>query len=172
MWLATPLFMSAEPAPIDAAVLDRGRPGIVAPSFPAADRDDVGVPVQEQRPPPARALQRRDDVRPPFVPPVDGTISGVLLELLPIRFPHVDVKAELRQIVRQKLLDLRLIAGDAGYRDHLLEEADRLLTLIVDLFEKLLADARVHLDFLMLTPTSVAVQKSASFLPRVRHADF
>src|SRR6185295_3599840 len=36
------------PATIHATVLDRGRPGVIAPSFATADRNDVGVSVQEQ----------------------------------------------------------------------------------------------------------------------------
>src|SRR5262249_32659908 len=35
-------------ASIDAAVLDGGGPGVVAPAFATANRNDVGVPVQEQ----------------------------------------------------------------------------------------------------------------------------
>src|SRR5262249_62133892 len=33
---------------IDAAVLDGGGPGVVAPAFATANRDDIGMPIQEQ----------------------------------------------------------------------------------------------------------------------------
>ena len=43
-------------APINTAVLYGGGPWIVTPSLPAAHRDDIGMPVQEQGSSPARAL--------------------------------------------------------------------------------------------------------------------
>src|SRR5213080_3673938 len=43
-------------ATINTAVLYGGGPWIVAPSLPAAHRDDIGMPVQEQGSSPARAL--------------------------------------------------------------------------------------------------------------------
>src|SRR3982074_3599647 len=36
------------PAAVHATILDRSRPRVIAPSFSAADRDDVGVSVQQQ----------------------------------------------------------------------------------------------------------------------------
>src|SRR5262249_11529396 len=130
--------------PVDAAILDLGRPGVVAPSFSAADRDDVGMSVQEQRAPSARALQDRNDVRPSLVASVDRYLWGMFLQLLPVRFPHVDVEAELLHVVGKKLLDPGFVPGDAGDGNHVLEKGDGLLPTGIDLLENLFAGARTH----------------------------
>src|SRR5262245_9044266 len=132
-------------ASIDAAVLDGGGPRVVAPAFATANRNDVGVPVQEQWTPPARALQRCNDVRASFIASVHGYIGWMLLQRFPIRFPHVDIEADLSHVVGEKLLDLRFIPGDAGDGDHLLQKSDRFFTAVVDLLHKCLVETRTHL---------------------------
>src|SRR5262249_35733829 len=69
----------------------------------------------------------------------------MLLQLAPIRFPHVDIEADLRHVIGEKLLDLRFIPGDAGDGNHLLQKSDRFFTAVVDLLHKRLADTRTHL---------------------------
>src|SRR6516164_1209587 len=95
--------------------------------------------------PPARALQRRNDVRTSFIASVHGYIGWMLLQRFPIRFPHVDLEADLRHVVGEKLLDLRFIPGDAGDGDHLLQKNDRFFTAVVDLLQKRLFETRTHL---------------------------
>jgi hypothetical protein len=56
----------------------------------------------------------------------------MLLQRFPIRFPHVDVEADLAHVVRKKLLDLRLVPGDAGDGDHLPQKRDRFVAAAVD----------------------------------------
>src|SRR5215831_12856265 len=69
----------------------------------------------------------------------------MLLQRFPIRFPHVDIEADLRHVVSEKLLDLRFIPGDAGDGDHLLQKSDRFFTAVVDLLQKRLVETRTHL---------------------------
>src|SRR5262249_50959714 len=93
----------------------------------------------------ARALQRCNDVRASFIASVHGSVGGMLLQLAPIRFPHVDMEADLRHVIGEKLLDLRFIPGDAGDGNHLLQKSDCFFTAVVDLLHKRLADTRTHL---------------------------
>src|SRR6516165_7438199 len=69
----------------------------------------------------------------------------MLLQRSPIRFPHVDIEADLRHVIREKLLDLRFVPGDAGNGDHLLQKRNRFFATVVDLLHKRLADTRTHL---------------------------
>src|SRR5262249_28555857 len=88
----------ARSAPVDAAVLDRGRPGIVAPAFAVADRDDVRMPVEQQGAPAARAFPGGDDVGPALVAHGHGNVAGVLLQLVPLGLPHVDGETNVAQV--------------------------------------------------------------------------
>src|SRR5215813_8927190 len=82
----------------------------------------------------------------PSPPPTGMTsVCRMLLQLAPIRFPHVDIEADLRHVIGEKLLDLRFIPGDAGDGNHLLQKSDRFFTAVVDLLHKRLADTRTHL---------------------------
>src|SRR5262249_3862215 len=132
-------------ASIDAAVLDGGGPRVVAPAFATAHRHDTCLPVPDVCTPPARALQRCNDVRASFIASVHGYIGRMLLQGFPIRFPHVDIETDLSHVVGEKLLDLRFIPGDAGDGDHLLQKSDRLFTAVVDLLHKCLVETRTHL---------------------------
>src|SRR5262245_3267690 len=69
----------------------------------------------------------------------------MLLQLPPVCVPDVDIEAELRHVIGEKLLDLRFIPGDAGDGNHLLQKSDRFFTAVVDLLHKRLADTRTHL---------------------------
>src|SRR5262245_34056957 len=119
-------------SPIDAAVLNGGRPRIVAPAFATADRNDIGMAVEEQGTAAACALQYRDDVGASLVAPIDGAVARVFFQLLPVRFPHVDIEADLAHVIREKLLDLGFVPGDAGNGNHLLQKRDRLVAIVVD----------------------------------------
>ena len=134
----------ARAAPVDAAVLDRGRPGIVAPALAVADRDHVGMAVEQQRAAAARALPGGDDVGAAFIATVDRAIAGMLLELFPVGLPHVDVEADVGQVFGQIGLDRRFVAGDARDRDHLLQEVDRLVAVLVDQREHVLPGFIAH----------------------------
>src|SRR5262249_40532390 len=112
-------------ASIDAAGFYGGGPGVVAPALAPANWDDAGIALQEQRTPAARALQRCNDVWASFIASVHGYIGWMLLQRFPVRFPHVDIEADLSHVVGEKLLDLRFIPGDAGDGDHLLQKSDR-----------------------------------------------
>src|SRR5262249_52945607 len=83
--------------------------------------------------------------RASFIAAVHGYIGWMLLQRFPIRFPHVDIEADLSHVVGEKLLDLRFIPGDAGDGDHLLQKSDRFFTAIVDLLHKCLVETRTHL---------------------------
>src|SRR6185437_11863927 len=117
----------ARPAPVDAAILDRGRPRIVAPAFAIADRNHVGVAVEQQRAAATGAFPGRDDVGATLIAAIDRDIAGVLLELFPVAFPHVDLEPHLGEIVGEEFLNITFVAGDARDRNHLLKKLDRLL---------------------------------------------
>src|SRR6185312_2394079 len=130
-----PAFHVARTTAVDAAVLYRRRPGVVAPAFAVADRDDVGVAVEQKRMPAALALARADDVGPTLIAALDRPIAGVLLERLPIGLPHVDIETDAVHVVGYKSLNGRLVAGDARNRHHLAQELDRLILVPVDCVE-------------------------------------
>src|SRR6516162_8591456 len=69
----------------------------------------------------------------------------MFLQRFPVLFPHVDIEADLRHVIREKLLDLRFVPGHAGNGDHLLQKRDRFFAAVVDLLQKRLADTRTHL---------------------------
>src|SRR5262245_43259181 len=69
----------------------------------------------------------------------------MLLQRLPIGFPHVDLEADLPHVVGEKLLDLRFIPGDAGDGNHLLQKSDRFFAAVVDFLQKRLVESRTHL---------------------------
>src|SRR5262249_29506732 len=126
-------------ATIETAVFHRRRPGIVAPAFAVTNRDYVGMAVEQHRAPAAGSLPRRDDIGAPLITAINRDIAGMLLERFPIRFPHVDLKVELLQIIGKERLDSAFITGDAGDSHNLLEEFDRLIPTGVDCFENLLS---------------------------------
>src|SRR5690348_5700968 len=69
----------------------------------------------------------------------------MFLQRFPVRFPYVDIEADLRHVIREKLLDLRFVPGHAGNGDHLLQKRDRFFATVVDLLHKCLVDTRTHL---------------------------
>src|SRR5262245_25488678 len=83
----------------------------------------------------------------------------MLLQLAPIRFPHVDIEADLRHVIGEKLLDLRFIPGDAGDGNHLLQKSDRFFTAVVDLLHKRLADTRTHLTSPKKNPSQRVIKR-------------
>jgi len=76
----------------------------------------------------------------------------MLLELFPIRFPHVDIEADLRHVICKKRLDLGFVASDAGDGNHLLQKRDRFVAAIVDFFQKGLGGIRAHWRYPHMRP--------------------
>src|SRR5262249_30698192 len=95
-------------AAVDPSILDRGRPRVIAPALTVAARNDVGMAVEQQRTTAARSLQSRNDVWAVLITTIDWTIAGMLFQLFPIGFPHVDFQADLLEIVVHVLLNRRL----------------------------------------------------------------
>ena len=60
---ATPPFMSHEPRPCTRPSATTRRERVVRPALARLDRDDVDVPVEEQRPAAARAGEARRELR-------------------------------------------------------------------------------------------------------------
>src|SRR5215213_2513176 len=100
--------------------------------------------VQKQRSAAAASLQGADDIGTPLITTIDGAVRGVLLELLPVGVPHVDLDADARHVVSDEFLDRGLVARDARDCDHLLQEGNRLVAVLIDVVQNPLSAVAAH----------------------------
>src|SRR5581483_6120585 len=124
----------ARAAPVHEAVVDHGRPRVVRPLLERLGADDVDVPVEGQRPAAAAPAEAREELRPAAEGEArrDHRMAG---ERRRIRLPHLDLGADGAKPGREKRLQRRLVAADAGRRveaDQRLQERDDLVASRLD----------------------------------------
>src|SRR5262249_4636793 len=111
------LHVARAPA-VDASVLDLGRPWFVAPALAVTNGNDVSMAIEQQGAAAAGSLEVRDDVRAILVATINRTVAGMLLQLIPVRLPHIDLKTDLLEVCVHVLLNGGFVAGHARNRDH------------------------------------------------------